>query len=730
MAIPLDPRFIPAFSVETVILDKDSGAPLSGGLVYFEQDDQRGVLKAVYQITGTSPNYTFTQLPNPMTLSSIGTFEDALANPVVPYFYPYDSDGNVEYYYVRVTSSEDVPQFVREAVPYLGGSGSDSGLIDAFTNDISNPQFAEVLFDTSNGDYVYSVNAVSDEVINIAPDWDLIVTAPGAGTITVSQLKPTGSLNITTNPGTLLNITSAGLTKLHLRQRLYGSPNLWGRGYLSASFVAKSDSGTSPTLGLYYSQSDGTVTNQLLCSGVLTGNYTAYPDSFFIPTSDSNQNFPNAYVDIFFILPLSIEIDITSVMVASTGDTLMNEIQYDQTTLDMQINDLFHYYKPQLEFKPTNSLLVGWDFPLNPAQFSGSSQTITTTAAYAWDQTICESVVGNVAVIRNTVTSGFQATTANASEAFYQLQYLDGRQAQKILGTKLAVNINAFRTTAGGVCNVKVYLYRGSSSSTFPTLPTSLGTIDAAGIFTLTASNWTLIPRGNLGQASGLLSTVDTADYTTLNDIVDLKFNGWELTDSTQISDTDKFAIVVTYACPTTGTVVTINSIGLVPGEIPTRPAPQTYDEVYRECEFYYETSYMNGLTIPTANSGEGSLQFNQSYVGNAGTTNVYPTQFQFNFYTVKRTDNPSVTFYSVGSDVTEGLVQGNLYVSSSSAALVQNIILANFWTLSDFSYTGINFIPSSASAILTLGSGTATSPISAFIKFQYVADARLGLVA
>ena len=41
----IDSHYIPAFSIEDVLLDKDTGAPLTGGLVYFEQDNQRGVLK-------------------------------------------------------------------------------------------------------------------------------------------------------------------------------------------------------------------------------------------------------------------------------------------------------------------------------------------------------------------------------------------------------------------------------------------------------------------------------------------------------------------------------------------------------------------------------------------------------------------------------------------------------------------------------------------------------------
>jgi hypothetical protein len=347
MTIPLDPRFIPAFSIEDVLLDKDTGAPLSGGLVYFEQDNQRGVLKPVYQITGTSPNYSFIQLPNPMTLSSIGTFEDSLDNPTIPYFFPYDGDGNVELYYVRVTSSEDVPQFTREAQPYISSQSSDE-VLSVITNELSNPQFAEVLFDTSSGAYTYNVNTVVDSVISIAPDWDLIVSAPGVGTVTVTQLKPAGSLNVVSNPGTLLTITSASLTKLQLRQRLFGSPNLWGSGYLSASFVAKTYSGTTTTLNMFYSQSNGVVIDQPLVSAQLpsSGDYGTFHGSALIPPSTSSQNFPSAYIDIYFDIPLSTQVDITSIMVAFTGATSITDIAYDQESLSRMIDHLYHYAYP------------------------------------------------------------------------------------------------------------------------------------------------------------------------------------------------------------------------------------------------------------------------------------------------------------------------------------------------------------------------------------------------
>ncbi len=104
----INPKYIPFYNLNEIFLDKDSGLPLSGGVVTFWQDNQRGTKKAFYQITGTDPNYTFTELTNPLVLSSTGTFVDSLGNPVVVYGYPYQrgsSPAVEERYYVTVVSA-------------------------------------------------------------------------------------------------------------------------------------------------------------------------------------------------------------------------------------------------------------------------------------------------------------------------------------------------------------------------------------------------------------------------------------------------------------------------------------------------------------------------------------------------------------------------------------------------------------------------------------------------
>lgn len=740
----IDPHYIPAFSIEDVILDKDTGAPLSGGLVYFEQDNNRGVLKPVYQITGSSPNYQYIQLPNPMTLSSIGTFVDSLDNPVIPYFFPFDGAGNPEYYYVRVTSSGAVPQFAREAVPYIPEELNPASSTVNYTNELSNPQFAEVLFDAESASYVYNFTGATLLETPLAPNWDLVVS--GTGTVTVSQVTPTGSVNRPTNPGTLLNINSSGITLLRLRQRLYGSPNLFGSSSaanpsnVSGFLMGKTFAGTSTVLRMLYSQSAGGVTDQVILSATLNGDgsYGTFSGAALLPVSTNPQTFPDAYVDIDIEIPVGVNIELSSIQLVSTGSTIVSNVPYDQETNNRQIDFLFHYYKPQLEFKPIPSLLVGWDFPLNPAQFpptapAPSPGNIITTSRYIWDQTICQSVVGNCAFARNAVTGGLQVTTANNNEAFYVMQYLEDADAKEILGNRLSVNINAFRTQTGGAVTCQVFLYRGSSSASFPTLPATIGgntPLAANGTFTKNntagqGQNWTLINRGNLGQASGSLSVVDTGTYSQLNDVIDLKFNGWEITDSTEISNTDKFCIVVSFACPTTGTVVVIDSISLVKGDIPTRPAAESPASVLLKCQYYDETSYNPGVVPGTINAG-GALfaEMLGNHTG-GGDNRVIPRSFGWHFLVAKRTDAPVIQFYS---PISGGAAAVRMFLRNNGVAVTDQDVSTTNWTQNLLSSTGVTYLANNITAVNTVAG--ADSFAEGYINYHYRVNARLGEVA
>lgn len=722
----IDQHYIPAFEIETVILDKDTGAPLTGGLVYFERDNQRGTPKPVYQITGTSPNYTFIELPNPMELSAIGTFEDAMDNPVIPYFYPFDANLDPEYYFVRVTSSEGVEQFTRESVPYIPdvGTGSET---TGFPNEISNPQFAQVFFDSP---ITYSFNAVTDEVVNIAPGWDLVVSAAAAATVTLMIETPVGSLNRLTNPGTVLNIDSTGTSSLKLRQRIFGSPNLWGSGFLSGSFVAKTFEGTSSILTLEYSQSDGVVVDEVISSGILNADnqFRAYPGSVSIPPSDSADDFPDAYVDIFFVIPNSTNIALTSVMVIPTGETSFDDVVYEQTSLDRQIDHMFSYFKPGLDFKPTDSYLVGWDFPLNPRQIFGASGSLgaigANKAAYVWDQTIVYQTTDNSVSFDESAT-GNLVLTASTDTQVAIIQYLTIPQIYDLLSNNLSVSITCASLAAPTVSialyytdNALLPVVTPGTNNVFFTALDGNGKPTSGSL----AAGWTELAR-NTGYGSAKFTAATTIDV--LENATE-GFSGWEALTQTVAGTQIYFAIVVGTSTLAAADTIEFNNVSLVPGDVPTRPLSKPLAQVIQECQYYYETSKSTGIPITDSGSAGAILREMAVFQTAGPNSELWARSFEFQFNTVKR-KNPTVEIFSDGG--TQGMVTGFLFKGGVQVAT--NAFSITNWTGVGGGFKGIQYksLYSNTTAGLTSFGVSVNNTSEAFISFHFQADARLGIV-
>lgn len=142
----LDSRFICSSDIDSYFVDKSSGLPMAGGIVTFYSDVNRTVLKPVYQLTGNPGNYTYAPLNNPVTLSSSGTYQDALGNNIAVYYYPFtgtpeDNTGVQELYYAVVVNSGLVPQLVRQGWPQAAGGGEPPVTTGEIENFIPNGQF-------------------------------------------------------------------------------------------------------------------------------------------------------------------------------------------------------------------------------------------------------------------------------------------------------------------------------------------------------------------------------------------------------------------------------------------------------------------------------------------------------------------------------------------------------------------------------------------------------------
>ena len=396
-----------------------------------------------------------------MILSAIGTFEDAMGNPVVPYFLPYTGDGiapegwgAVDLYFVQVFSSGGVPQFTREAVPYIPADLS-AQVASAYVNEISNPQFAVVNFPTG-APYTYNFTG-GNTTVSVAPNWDLVVNSIGVAAVVLEQLTPAGTINEPTNPGTILKLTSTGVTSIVLRQRIYGSPNLWGNGFLSVNFIAATYNGATPQIQMTYSQSNGTVTGVNLVTATLTadGNYKLFPGSVNIPESNSTDTDPNAYIDIDFILPPNIAqgIGISSIMASFTD---INEviIDYDQASLNRQIDHLYHYAYPIV---PVGTIIDYFGFVI-PLHYLFCDYSLYNRIAY--NQLF--NTITHVETV--TLTSGMNTFTV-AAGAIYSVGY--GVEGVGIIAgttiTSITMNTITISSNASATGTVPVRFFAAAS---------------------------------------------------------------------------------------------------------------------------------------------------------------------------------------------------------------------------------------------------------------------------
>ncbi len=200
----LNTKYMLAPSLEEYFVDKTTGFPLAAGKVYFYSDINRSTLKPIFTISGTAPDYSYVQLPNPVTLSSVGTFQDGSGNNVLPYYYPYDADGNVENYFIRVFDSGGVEQFTREGFPNIGSTATSAA--DSITNFIPNGQFKihnnlEIIAGETAG-------TVVDPITNIAQGGWTFERPMGSTAEDIVTFQPIGSyvVNPTTSPSFVFNL--------------------------------------------------------------------------------------------------------------------------------------------------------------------------------------------------------------------------------------------------------------------------------------------------------------------------------------------------------------------------------------------------------------------------------------------------------------------------------------------------------------------------------------------
>lgn len=238
--------------------------------------------------------------------------------------------------------------------------------------------------------------------------------------------------------------------------------------------------------------------------------------------------------------------------------------------------------------------------------------------------------------------------------------------------------------------------------------------ISALAVPTCGNGTWTQVTRDKLGDAD--------FDLTTTNQ--SFMFNGFNLIGNALQGTATYLAIVISFEEAVATNAVTLNRIALCAGDIATRPAPKTADEVLRECERYYEMSYENGAAIDTA-TAVNAIAFPQN--GTVGASSqLQPNGFDIFFSSVKRVNNPDILLYSPQNAATGGGVVNVRCIAAASTN--EDIALSGNWTQT----TGnkqVNYIPTQSNIGTARATTNVATPGIFTVRFHYTADARLGIV-
>lgn len=688
----LDSRYITSSDLTQYFVNKRTGEALAFGKLYFYRENARNEAKPVFQLVQGSNNpnqYSYVELPNPLTLSATGTPCDDSGNNIVFYYYPFDENGEVDLYYVECYDSDGIfagsLQFTREAWPFPNVGGSDitvnnSGIV---SNQIMNPGFTEVLFEAPSLDINYS--GTGNKTVEFAPGWEIYLSYTGTGVVTITQTPVVGSDNLLNNPAYTLDISLGNnIVEAYIQQKFNHNPDwaaannveITGTGFVSGSILIA----PGTTIIMQYLASSGNIAPQEILSVTNTDDaYVQFNNTVQLQVANSSDNGDNGFDLIRIVLPISGEVSLTNVQIVSLNENISN-VAYEQTTSNRQSALMFNYYKPQLEYIPNGNYLIGWHFPLNPAQYLTSTVAAQAVGAnksyYAWDQTILfQSTDSGISVSRASSGAMRLTSAAVAGTKMGIVQYLPQAVVRDMLTKRKCVHIQA-----NGSVDITATVSLWYMVGALPDMNSNNSivlTLDANGYPDTRNGTWVQIPRSNLSNAQGTPSATNAAQITiqatpdpigTFNNI---SLSGWDMEGNSDIYNATYFAIVIGTENISQNDYLDLFDVTCQDGDIPTVSYPETADEVLRKCQAYWEMSFSLG-TAPVSNLGVNTGETQATQIVDLFQNQVINVRFN----SLKNT-TPTFVFYNPGD--TGGQVRNETDNVNSTNTTAINITRSAF---------------------------------------------------
>lgn len=589
-----------------------------------------------------------------------------------------------------------------------GDSGSSADRILTSENMLTNPQFADVYFNET-------VTYDTAGTYNIAPGWYLELT--GIGTTTVTQTAVQGVNNPVGvgNPAYYLTFNSAGWTDIKLYQRFSNNGALYASGAVAVAFVASSTtSATQLTVSFVPSQGSPTVimTNRTIA----VGNFVEYKRAEDTEATSNTDENGNAYVDLVFSLPETGIISLTNLQfvgqeskLPSTFDHIADAPDYQEISYERMVDHEFNVYRDSILRKPKDSLLVGWNFGLNPWQFRTTAQTNVSANEYTADQTIIiqqdyvkNNINNNIAVGRASYINqkgGFLVSPVTAHNQFGILQWIDCKTIAPYWSnfvSKLSSMVNVYLSTTGATTmkfKLRLIYTKGNAtpsvtSRTYPVL------------------SWDEFDDPVFAASVGEIIPPNDPEYTydlVIGGFNDFPFEQISLPQSLGSNTTLGIMVYTTTNMnQAIGDYVVFGDVSLVPNDFAIASNPKSYDQVLKECQFFYAKTFPQGV-VPASNSSAGSNNA-IGYIAQQNGIHGYGVTWQFP--SILRVTNPNMSAYCP-------LAAGSTWYNDSNGAVSG---VSAFQNVSD------------RSALVT-NAGAAGDNNGNQVSIHAVADARLGIV-
>lgn len=314
----LDPKYINISDLQSLFRDKDTGLPLSQGYIEFYKDNARTIPKDVFILSGSPPDYSYTNIGNVVDLNAIGT-ESYNSNDVTIFFYPYDTNGDIELYFAQIYNQDGVFQFSRQGLPYITDEGTSQ---TDFTNYIPNGQFLyhNDLPETFIGT-IYQPGEVRSTVTDIAQGgWYFVRTNNSSTDFVLFDRFNDITNNPTSNPRYATRVkcedVGSGNTVKDLRIK-FSNVNKFASEVqkYTFSFSGLSNTGSNLSIDIFLIKNYGTngssETQEQIGQVVITNSYNIVQISFLFGTNDDKTlgTLNDDYVEIACRFPTNVEFD-------------------------------------------------------------------------------------------------------------------------------------------------------------------------------------------------------------------------------------------------------------------------------------------------------------------------------------------------------------------------------------------------------------------------------------